>query len=87
MTKDDVVYLVKGDHTDVPFKVIEHCISFDDEKKELGLYIIIEPLDPAAFISRFDCLDIKDVELNDIQLVVKQNEIKVMVDDSALLLC
>lgn len=81
MTKGDVVCLVNGDHTDFPFKVIEHCIKFDDEKKEFGLCVVIEPLDPVAFIERFNCHDIKDIDLNDIQIIVKPDEVKTVVDE------
>lgn len=82
MTKDDVVFLVNGDHADFPFKVIEHCIKFDDETKEFGLCVVIEPLDPVAFIGRFNCLDIKDIDLNDIQIIVKPDEIRTIVDEA-----
>lgn len=75
MTKGDIVYLVDGDHTDLFFKVIENCIKFDDEKQELGLFIVIKPLDLAKFIERFNCSDLKDIDLNDIQIIVKPDEV------------
>ena len=75
-SENDFVQMVEGDNTDLVFKVVGHCIKFDEIKQKAGVFIIIEPINADKFIERFNCPDLKDIEPSDIELLVEPNEIK-----------
>ena len=70
--KGDIVCLVDGEHTDLLFRADDHCLRYDGDQEAFGLCIIVEPIDPVAFMLAFG---VKDVEPSDIQLVVRLNEV------------
>lgn len=76
MINNNLVQLVDGDHTDLVFIVLGWGIGFDDEKKQDELFKIIVPLNPIEFIKRFPSEQTKDVDLSDVQILVKPDEIK-----------